>query len=136
MKGVRQSVPVKPAAVPVVAPSATLLIRQAIDVVTPGISGNWIGSLRADDGYVDTPHQFTFDQRGAVLNGAGGPNSIDQYPIIHGSVAGDSVRFELNHERKSFLYDLKIEGEELRGTLSVTSANRTRTATVLLKRAH
>jgi hypothetical protein len=51
-------------------------------------------------------------------------------------VAGDSVRFDLNHERKSFLYDLKVVGQELRGTLSIRSTNETRRSAVLLERAH
>jgi hypothetical protein len=42
----------------------------------------------------------------------------------------------LNHGQRGFLYNLKVEDQELRGTLSIRSANEMRAAEVWLERAH
>ena len=80
------------------------------------------------------PRWFIFRQDGAELRGAGGQDSTERYPIIHGLVAGESLKFELNNRRKTFLYYLRFEDKELRGTLFIESANEMRTTKVWLER--
>jgi hypothetical protein len=123
-----------PEAVPVGARSVSPSNTQAVVIAVASLSGKWTESLRTVSEDADIPHLFFLDQHSAALGGTGGPDFTDQYPIIHGSVAGDYVRFELNYERKSFLYALKVEGGQLRGTLSIRSANGIRTATTRLAR--
>ncbi len=123
------------------APGAQLLVQSQLGTIrsvtrSTNLSGRWTASLRAVGGNADIPQGFIFWQDSAKLTGTGGPDSTEQYPIIHGLVAGDSVRFELNNGRRRFLYDLKVEDKELRGTLSIRSANELRTAKVWLERAH
>jgi hypothetical protein len=112
--------------------------QETIRNVTRSInlSGRWNSSLQAGAGDADIPQEFIFRQDSATLTGTGGPDSTEQSPIIRGFVAAGSVRFELNSGRESFLYDLKVEDKELRGTLSIRSANEMRTARVLLERPH
>jgi hypothetical protein len=135
MGGSLQFVQSRPEAVPAGARSVIPSNTQLLVAAAADLSGKWTESSRTAGGDADIPHSFIFNQRSAVLSGTGGPDSADQYPITHGVVAGDSVRFELNHRRKSFLYDLKVEGEELRGTLSIRSAQNARTAAVWLERS-
>ena len=99
-----------------------------------GLSGRWIEypAISAD---AEFPGGLILVQRSKVLSGFGALGSGNQNPMIHGSVAGESVRFELSDGRKSFQYDLKVDGEELRGTLTIKNGNETRTATVRLRRA-
>jgi hypothetical protein len=103
--------------------------------VSTNVSGRWTVSLRVAGKDVDLPQWFIFKQESAELTGTGGPDSTKQYRIVHGLVAGDSVKFELNNGRKRFLYDLKVEEKELRGILSIKSANEIRNAEVWLERA-
>jgi len=110
-------------------------ISEVLASIPANLSGKWTVSLRADGVYADTPRLFTLDQNGSILTGTGGPNSSDQYPIIDGSAAGDSVRFELDDERQVYRYDLTVVGNELRGTLSIRRANETRRVTAWLKRS-
>jgi hypothetical protein len=98
------------------------------------ISGEW--TVRIAGGDAGIPRWFIFRQNGAVLSGTGGSDSAEQYPIIHGLVAGDSVRFEVNDGRTEFLYDMKGEGREIWGTLSIRSAGGMRVAKVRLERTH
>jgi hypothetical protein len=74
--------------------------------VVANLPARWTGSFRAVGGGVDVPQWFILKQDSAKLTGTGGPGFTEQYPIIHGLVAGDSVKFELNNRRKTFLYDL------------------------------
>jgi hypothetical protein len=98
------------------------------------LSGWWTGSFRAVVGDADLLQWFVFKQDSAKLTGTGGPDSKKQYPIIHGLVAADSVKFELNNRKKTFLYDLRIEDKELRGTVSIYGLNQTRVTKVWLER--
>lgn len=97
-----------------------------------GLSGRWIEYADAD---VEFPGGLILVQRGSMLSGFGALGSSKRNPIIHGSVSGRSVRFELSDGRKSFLYDLRVEDEELRGTLTIRNADETRRALVRLRRA-
>jgi hypothetical protein len=110
-------------------------ISDVLAYIPASLSGKWTDSLRADGAYADAPRLFTLDQNGSILTGTGGPNSSDQFPIIYGSAAGHFVRFELDHERQIYRYDLTVVGNELRGTLSIRRANETRRVTAWLKRS-
>ncbi len=103
--------------------------------VVANLSGKWAGSFRAMSGDVDVPRWFLLKQDGARLTGGGGPDSLAQYPIVRGLAAGDSVKFEISNRKTIFLYDLKLEDKELRGTVSIKDANGTRTTEVRLVRA-
>lgn len=106
-------------------------IPRGLMALPLNLSGRWIGSV---SGSGEIPGFFIFNQRNSLLSGTGGPDASDQYPILHGSVAGNSLHFEINHEQETFLYGLRVEGNELRGTLSIRSAFATRTVEVRLQR--
>jgi hypothetical protein len=92
--------------------------------------------LQALSGVADIPQEFVFIQDSKTLTGTARVDSAQQYPMIHGLVAGDSVKFEVNNGPKTFLYDLRVEDEELRGTLVIRNGNEMRTAKVWLERVH
>jgi hypothetical protein len=98
------------------------------------LSGRWTTSLRPAGRDADVPHDFAFRQINSELSGTGQADSGDRFPITRGLVAGDSVRFELDHGQRRFLYDLTLQGRELRGTLSIRSANENLTGQVRLER--
>ena len=114
----------------------TVMSSQSRVLIAPpaGLSGRWIEYPIAD-GDPRFPGGFILIQDDTVLRGFGGLNSSHQYPNIHGSVVGNSVKFELSDGRKSFRYDLMLEGEELRGTLIISSGNETQQTSVRLRKA-
>jgi hypothetical protein len=126
---------VQPAPIRVLARSDSGLTPPATATVLGNVSAGWTGSWRAVDGDADLPHWFSLRQDGAKLSGTGGPNPSAQYPLLDGLVGGKSVGFELHVGQRTFLYDLKFQDQELRGTVSVTSANGTRTTAVRFERA-
>ena len=127
----QQAVPRQPEGIQVPARSASPFNMQTPAAVARNLSGEWTVRSAGEDAGV--PRWFIFRQDGAELRGAGGQDSTERYPIIHGLVTGDSVRFELNNRRKTFLYDLRFEDNELRGTLSIKSANEMRATKVSLE---
>jgi hypothetical protein len=98
------------------------------------LPGKLTGSFQAVGGDADLPQRFILKQDNATLSGSGGADSAEQYPILHGLVAGDSVKFELDTGKGPLIYDLTVEGKQLRGTVSSKGANGMRTTDVQLER--
>jgi hypothetical protein len=119
-----------------VAGHATSSNMQALSPasVAVNLSERWIGSFRIVGGDTDVPRSFILKRDGETLTGTGGPNSTEQFPISHGVVAGGFVTFELNDGTRRFLYDLRFEDKDLRGTLSIRSAGGMRFTKVRLER--
>lgn len=118
-----------------VARNATSSNVQALSPATAAVhtSEQWIGSFRAVGRDTDVPQWFILKQDGVNLTGTGGPNSTEQYPIIHGVVAGGSVTFELHEGKRRYFYDLRFEDKDLRGILSIRSTDGMRSTEVRLE---
>ncbi|WP_109487494.1 hypothetical protein [Occallatibacter savannae] len=97
------------------------------------LSGRWFESQAAGADVLFSGG-FVLVQHGPVLNGFAGVGSPEQSAVIRGSVTGDSVKFEVSDGRKSFLYNLKLEGEEMRGTVTIVIGNEIRGVEVELRR--
>lgn len=111
---------------------AGALLALASVALAANLSGVWTGAFRGGDS--DVPQFFTLQQQGTKVTGSGGPDSTEQYPVLNGSVAGDVVKFELDTSKRKFFYSLKGTDTKLRGSLTIKSANDTRTTTVWLER--
>jgi hypothetical protein len=96
------------------------------------LSGEW--ALKSSAEAPGVPRWFAFRQYGAELRGTGGPGSAEQYPILNGVVAGDSVKFELKSRGSRFLCELRFQDKALQGTLSIRSAKGTQVNAVRLER--
>lgn len=116
--------------------TSTVISSQANVLIAPpeGLSGKWI-EYPAASGDSQFPCWLILVQHDTVLRGFGALDSSHQYPMIRGSVVGNSVELELSDEQKNLIYDLRLEGEELRGTLTIIGGNETRRASVRLRRA-
>ncbi len=115
--------------------SATaILLLLALGAAGDSISGKWHGGFRAAGGDHDVAQVFSLQQSSATLNGSGGPDATEQYPIANGHIAGERVHFEITTGEWKFFYDLKLSGQTLAGTLTLKSATDTRSAQVKLTR--
>lgn len=108
------------------------LLLLASATVIPNLSGVWTGAFRGGD--QDIPQLFTLKQQGSKVTGTGGPDSTEQYPVLNGSVTGNVVKFQVNNGQRKFFYTLKDTDAKLRGSLTIKSADDTRTTTVWLER--
>jgi hypothetical protein len=113
-------------------PIATPYNMQAPATVAVNISGVWISRTTSID--AGLPKWFVFKQNGTGLTGTAGPDSTEQYQIVHASTTSDLVAFESNHGRRRFLYNLKVEDGELRGVVSIREADEVWTAAAWLQR--
>ena len=126
---------VEPAPIRVLTRNASGPTPQAPANVLESVSAGWTGSWRAVDGDADLPQWFSLRQDGAKLSGTSGPKPSEQFPILDGSVTGDCISFGLHDGQRTLLYNLKIKDHTLRGTVSVTGTNGTRTEPVHFERA-
>jgi hypothetical protein len=106
----------------------------ALTAVMVNLSGHWSGSFAPVAGTEDLPKSFLFHQDSVRLTGTAGSSPAEQIPIIHGVVDGNSVGFELENRQSVFRYDLRMEGQALRGSLSIKTRNETRSTMVWLRR--
>jgi hypothetical protein len=100
------------------------------------VSGVWSGAFRVTDGEHDVPQLFTFKQAGSRISGTGGPDSSEQYPVLHGQLANSHLKFEVKSTLRDFVYDLKETNNELRGTVLITGGDAPVTAEVWLRPVH
>ena len=101
------------------------------------VSGPWTGTFSVPGSDHKEPQYFILKQDGKKLTGSGGPDAVEQYPIVNGRIENDVVTFELTSGDWKFRYDLKTVGQEMNGTLHLKSKEGdTRTANVRLKQAH
>jgi hypothetical protein len=91
-------------------------------------------SFQAVAGDPDLPQWFVLQQNGGRLTGTGGTASAGPYLALRGSASNDSVTFEFNDQKTEYLYNLRFAGNELRGTLSIKSENKTRVVKVRFER--
>src|ERR1017187_8503491 len=107
------------------------LVASAADV-----AGVWNGAFRVHDGEHDVPQLFTLKQAGSRISGTGGPDSSEQYPVLHGQLANSHLKFEIKSTLRDFVYDLKETNNELRGTVVITGGDAPVTGEVWLKAVH
>ena len=112
-----------------------VVMLLAVSAMAGDLTGKWSGTFKVDGGDHTVPQLFLLKQQGKTLTGSGGPNAGEQYPIEHGRIEGDDVRFELTTGEWKFTYDLKQTGSAgLVGDLRLDSVGDSRTAKVSLAR--
>ena len=121
--------------------SKALLLTACFLFATPvvhaaDLSGVWSGAFRVPDSEHDVPQLFTLKQNGNKLTGSGGPDSSEQYALLHGEVNGHRVEWEVKTSNRDFTYRLQEKDGELHGTLVIKGPEDTRTAEVWLNRPH
>jgi hypothetical protein len=113
-----------------------VIMLWTVAAMAADLTGKWSGTFKVGGGDHTVPQLFILKQQGKALTGSGGPNAGEQYPIEHGRIEGDDVRFELTTGEWKFTYDLKPTGSDaLQGDLKLESVGDSRTAKVSLQRA-
>jgi hypothetical protein len=103
--------------------------------VSADVSGTWTGTFSVPGSDHKEPQYFILKQSGKKLTGSGGPDAVEQYPIVNGVINADAASFELTSGDWNFKYNLKSVGQEMTGTLHLKSREGdSRTAQVTLKK--
>ena len=104
--------------------------------VAADVSGTWTGTFSVPGSDHKEPQYFLLQQNGKKLTGSGGPDAVEQYPLVNGSIEGEAASFELSTGDWKFNYELRTVGQEMKGTLYLKSKEGdSRTAQVTLKKA-
>src|ERR1039457_2630173 len=102
------------------------------------VTGTWSGTLKitGPDGQTqdDTIH-LILKQDGAKLTGTAGPSAGEQLPIEKGAVEGAKVTMEVPVPNGAFKFDVAIEGDHLKGEVTLSAGGQTMKAKLDATRA-
>lgn len=82
------------------------------------------------------PLYFVLKQDGTTLSGSGGPNASEQHPFEKARIDGDKIVLEVAvGEKGTIHFELKADGDGLKGTVELRRADGTESGTVIVKKA-
>ena len=103
-------------------------IVMALVASAADISGTWSGTLKitGPDGQTqdDTIHMI-LKQDGNKLTGTAGPSASEQLPIQKGAVDGAKVTMEVPIPKGAFKFAVALEGDHLKGDVTMESDGQT-----------
>jgi hypothetical protein len=102
------------------------------------VSGKWTGSFvrTGPEGNGDTsPALLVLKQTGGEITGTAGPNDGEQHPLTKGTISGDKVTIEIQHESQSIRLDLVVSGDKMKGEIKMSREGQTRTGKLEVERA-
>ena len=113
-----------------------LLLAAAISLVAADATGRWSGNLivPSDDGAEQShPALLVLKQEGGTLTGTAGP-AEDQQPFQNGTVDNGVVTFELARGESVMRFNLKQDGDEIKGDVTREREGQTQRAKLVAKR--
>jgi len=98
-----------------------------------GATGRWAGAIVDDQG--SSPALLILQQDGTKLTGTAGSDDNDRHGIQNATIEGDTLRFEVPRGEAVMAVVLKINGDEMSGTIELKRNNQTvRSARISFKR--
>ncbi len=96
-----------------------LFMMSAVLACAADVSGKWAGKTRMSiSGHVEEDTMFlTLKQEGARVTGTAGPVREQQTPIRNGKLEDDRLTFELPVPSGVFVFDVRLAGDRLKGSL-------------------
>jgi hypothetical protein len=111
-----------------------VFVLFATSAIAADFTGNWSG-----EGVTNGASHllyFVLKQDGNTITGSGGPNATEQHPFQNGKVDGEKLIFDLIPGGKGTIhFELKPEGDGLKGTVELRREDGVESGTVTLKRA-
>ncbi|MCX6627267.1 MAG: hypothetical protein NTW28_06525 [Candidatus Solibacter sp.] len=102
------------------------------------VSGTWSGTLKiaGPDGQTqaDTIH-LILKQDGGNLTGTAGPSAGEQLPIEKGAIEGAKVTMEVPVANGAFKFDVSLDGDHLKGEVTLIASGQTMKAKMDATRA-
>lgn len=94
------------------------LLLFTLSLSAADVSGKWVGSYDVttpDGDSMKGKVVMILTQSGSEVKGTVGPDEQQQSEISKGSVQGDVIRFESQTEGPLMKFELKLEGDHIRG---------------------
>jgi hypothetical protein len=114
-----------------------LSMFAAMSLIAADASGRWSGTMtvnRSDGSERENPALLVLKQAGAKLTGTAGPNADEQHPIENGTVQNGTLKFDLPNGDTVMHFDLKHDGDEIKGNITRERDGQTQTAKLAVKR--
>jgi len=95
----------------------TLAVAADVDA-----TGKWTGSLsitNSDGGTKESTALLLLKQRGTEITGSVGPREDDQAAILKGTITGNKVTIEAEHDGHTVKFDLVLAGDRMTGDASL-----------------
>ena len=114
----------------------TLLLLSATLMLGDELTGTWTGTLtRKDAGGEETsPAHLVLRMDGGKVTGTGGPSAEEQRAISNGAFENGKFTFEIRNEESIMKFALTVEGEEIKGDVTLNRDGETRRGTLAVKR--
>ena len=110
------------------------LLVFATSALAADLTGNWSGE-GTTNGESHSLY-FVLKQDGGTLTGSGGPNAEEQHPFQSAKVEGDKIILEVGVGQKGTIhFELKSDGDTLKGTVELRRQDGTESGTVAMKKA-
>jgi hypothetical protein len=93
--------------------AAVLCTAAAVD-----LTGRWTGrfTMIGPNGETDeTPALLILKQEGATITGTVGPDENQRFPVTKGSIEGDKITLEADHEGHNLKFDLMLASGRIKG---------------------
>ena len=100
-----------------------LLSAVALTAAGTNITGKWTGTLtliEADGGTRDDSAFMILKQNGTEITGSVGPNEERQFPITKGTIDGDRITMEADHEGQILKFALVLKDDRITGDASMS----------------
>lgn len=100
-----------------------LLAVVALAATDTDITGRWSGSfvITGPNGETkDDTAYLVLKQTGSEITGTVGPNEDQQFPITKGSIEGDKITIEADHEEHTLKFKLILAADHIKGDVNMS----------------
>lgn len=112
-----------------------LLLAGAVALMAADISGKWTGTVKGDPDAQGQIAELNLKQSGAEITGTAGAGGGESWPIQNGKYEDDRVTFDITAEEIPVHFELRLENEHLKGTVTYQEGGQKHTVSLELHRA-
>jgi hypothetical protein len=110
-----------------------LLACTALGLLAADATGKWSGTLTPADRDAG-PALLILKQDGNTVSGTAGPDESERHEITNGRIEDGSLKFEVPQGEAVMKFDLRLDGDEIKGDVSRERNGQKQTAKLTLKR--
>jgi hypothetical protein len=111
---------------------------SGVAMTTGDVTGNWTGSFnmtRPNGESKETTALLMLKQDGTAITGSVGPNEGEQFAIQKGTIEGDKITLEVEHDGHSMKFDLVLAADRIAGDATMSGEGPAAKAKLDVKRA-
>jgi hypothetical protein len=115
-----------------------LAVFAGVALADVDVTGKWSGSFNTTSPNGETKEStalLVLKQDGAAITGTVGPDENEQHPIRKGSIDGDKITLEVDHDGYIMTFALVLRDGRLTGEAQMSRDGQTRTAKIDVGRA-